>query len=193
MYSSHLDYGTILTPSPSGAPLLRATKVFLNEAEYIGMVFNLDDVDRGILHLLQKNAREATGDDMGKRVGVSASTIRNRIEYLENEGVIRGYHPEIDYKQAGFELHLFVTGRTRTEKRPEVAKAALEIPGVINVREMVTGEYNLHIEAVAVDSEAADETLAGVESLEFEIVSTQVVKDQHVQPFNHFGEDIVGD
>ena len=157
------------------------------------MVFTLDDVDRGILHLLQKNAREATGADMGERIGVSASTIRNRIEYLEEEGVIRGYHPEVDYETAGFELHLFVTGHAKTENRSEVAKNALGIPGVINVREMVTGEHNLHIEAVAVDSDAADKTLAGVEALECEIVSTQLVKAQHIQPFNHFGEDIVGE
>ena len=71
------------------------------------MVHNLDDVDRGILHILQGNAREATAADMGDKVGTSASTVRNRIEYLE-EGVIRGYHPELDYEAAGFDLHLFI-------------------------------------------------------------------------------------
>lgn len=155
------------------------------------MVFNLDDVDRGILHVLQENARAATAAEMGDAVGVSASTIRNRISYLETEGVIRGYLPEIDYERAGFELHLFVVCRTPTAKRTEMAIAALEIPGVINVREMVTGEHNLHIEAVAGDSDGADETLAGIEDLDLEIVSSQVVKDLHVQPFNHFGADII--
>lgn len=72
-----------------------------------------------------------------------------------------------------------------------MALQALEISGVINAREMVTGEYNLHIEAVAVDSDAADATLAGIEALEFDIESSQIVKDQHIQPFNHFGKDIV--
>lgn len=36
---------------------------------------------------------------MGDRVGVSASTIRTRIEHLDDGGVIRGYH-----KQAGYSL-----------------------------------------------------------------------------------------
>ncbi len=155
------------------------------------MVQNLDDVDRGILHLLQANAREATAAEMGEMVDVSPSTIRNRIEILEENGVIRGYHPEIDYEQAGFDLHLFVVGRTSTANRAKVATEALEVPGVINVREMVTGEHNLHFEAVAVDSDAADETLSGIEKLDIEIVSTQIVKNLHVQPFNHFGTDIL--
>lgn len=155
------------------------------------MVKNLDDVDRGILHLLQGNAREATAAGMGEQVGVSASTVRNRIEILQQEGVIRGYLPEIDYELAGFELHLFVVGQASTANRAEVATEALGVPGVVNVREMVTGEHNLHVEAVAVDSAAADETLAGLEGLDLEIVSTQIVKDLHVQPFNHFGTELV--
>lgn len=155
------------------------------------MVHNLDDVDRGILHILQGNAREATAADMGDEVGTSASTVRNRIEYLE-EGVIRGYHPELDYKEAGFDLRLFIVCRAPTAKRTELAKKALELPGVINVRELTTGSDNIHIEAVAVDSDVADETRAGIENLDdLEIVSTQLINDLHVQPFNHFGTEIV--
>lgn len=155
------------------------------------MVVNLDDVDRGILHALQANAREVTAAAMGDMVGVSASTVRNRIEHLENGGVIKGYHPEIDYEEAGFDLHLFIACHAPTAKRTELAREALELPGVVNVREMTTGADNLHIEAVAVDSDAADDTIAGIENLDLEIKSTQIVKKLHVQPFNHFGADIV--
>lgn len=165
----------------------------MNSSCNAGMVRNLDDVDRGVLHALQRNAREATAADMGSSVGVSASTVRNRMEHLEEAGVIRGYHPEIDYEKAGFELHLFVVCRAPTAKRSELATEALELPGVINVREILTGSANLHLETVAVDSDAADETLAGIEDLDLEIVSTQIVKKLHVQPFNHFGADMVED
>lgn len=155
------------------------------------MVHDLDDVDRGILHILQGNAREATAADMGDMVGTSASTVRNRIEYLER-GVIRAYHPELNYEAAGFDLHLFIVCRAPTAKRTELAKEALELSGVINVRELTTGSHNIHIEAVAVDTDAADETRAGIENLDdLEIVSTQIINDLHVQPFNHFGADVV--
>ncbi|WP_247000873.1 Lrp/AsnC family transcriptional regulator [Halosolutus gelatinilyticus] len=157
------------------------------------MVHNLDDVDRGILHALQADAREATAADMADMVETSASTVRNRIDYLE-EGVIRGYHPELDYEEAGFELHLFIVCRAPTAKRTELAKKALELPGVVSVRELTTGAHNIHIEVVAVDSDAADEARVGIENVtDLEIESTQIINNLHVQPFNHFGKDVIKD
>lgn len=153
------------------------------------MALNLDEVDRGILHALQSTARSETAAEMGEKVGTSASTVRNRIDSLEDR-VIRGYHPELDYEAAGFDYHLFVTCRAPTVKRTDLAREALTVPGVINVRELTTGADNIHIDLVAVDSDAADDSLASIEAIEdLEILSTQIVNDLHVQPFNHFGAD----
>jgi len=51
----------------------------------------LDNVDRGILHELQVDARNRTAQEIADKVDVSASTVRNRIEALEANGVIEGY------------------------------------------------------------------------------------------------------
>jgi DNA-binding Lrp family transcriptional regulator len=48
----------------------------------------LDDVDRGILQLLQRDTRNATAVEMGAQIGVSDGTVRNRIAKLEREGII---------------------------------------------------------------------------------------------------------
>jgi DNA-binding Lrp family transcriptional regulator len=40
---------------------------------------------------------------MGDVVDVSASTVRNRIDRLEQEGVIRGYHADVAYDTAGLQ------------------------------------------------------------------------------------------
>lgn len=50
--------------------------------------YELDEVDRGILYLLQKDARHNTNKEIGDAVGVSPGTVRNRIENLEEAGVI---------------------------------------------------------------------------------------------------------
>lgn len=153
------------------------------------MVSNLDEVDRGILRALQSTARSATAAEMGDRVGTSASTVRNRIDALE-ENVVRGYHPELDYEAAGFDLQLFVACRAPTEKRADLAKEALAVPGVIQVRELVTGADNIHVELVALDADMADDAVADLEAIaDLEVVSTQVVNDRHLQPFDHFGVD----
>lgn len=147
----------------------------------------LDEVDRGILHALQADARTATAAEMAEQVGVSASTVRNRLARLEEGGVVRGYHPEIDYERANLQLHVLIVTRAPPVERAELAERALELTGVITVRELLTGAENLHIEAVAVDSDTVDELVGQVDDLGVEIVSADIVKRDHLQPFNHFG------
>ncbi|UPV77100.1 winged helix-turn-helix transcriptional regulator (plasmid) [Halorussus limi] len=52
--------------------------------------FALDEVDRGILFALQRDARNTTIDEIPSNVEVAASTVRNRISNLEEAGVIKG-------------------------------------------------------------------------------------------------------
>jgi DNA-binding Lrp family transcriptional regulator len=147
----------------------------------------LDTVDRTILHLLQEGARTVTAEEMGDEADVSASTVRNRINRLERAGVIQNYYPKIDYEEAGYQLHLFIICRAPTAKRPALAEDALGIVGTVTVREMLTGSNNLHIEAVAEDSAAVDTITTQIDALDLEITSIEVVKETHVQPFDHFG------
>lgn len=62
----------------------------------------LDAVDRRILYLLQEDARYNTATEIAKQLDVSTNTVRNRIERLEEEGVVRGYNVDLDYAEAGF-------------------------------------------------------------------------------------------
>lgn len=61
----------------------------------------IDDIDRSILHQLQLDARQ-TDTEIGRKVDVTSTTVRNRLDKLERNGVIQGYHPEINYERAGY-------------------------------------------------------------------------------------------
>jgi len=65
-----------------------------------GTEATLDEVDRGILFVLQRDARNITIQEITKKVEVSASTVRNRISKLEDTDIIEGYSPQINYEQA---------------------------------------------------------------------------------------------
>lgn len=147
----------------------------------------LDEVDRAILHALQQDARGTTAEELGAVADVSPSTVRNRIEKLEENGVIQGYYPHINYEQAGYQPHVFIICRAPPAKRSDLAKAALEIDGTIHVREMLSGANNLHIEAVAKDSDAVDRISAEITDIGLEIVGIDVIKAEYTQPFDHFG------
>lgn len=53
----------------------------------------LNDVDRAILQLLQRDARHLTAVDIAEKVGVSDGTVRNRIRALEERDIIEGHRP----------------------------------------------------------------------------------------------------
>jgi Lrp/AsnC family leucine-responsive transcriptional regulator len=64
----------------------------------------LDDRDRQILAILQRDAR-ATFSQIGDRVGLAPSSVHGRIRKLERAGVIRAFRADVDPEAVG----LFVT------------------------------------------------------------------------------------
>ena len=64
----------------------------------------LDKRDEAILAALQRSGR-ATFAEIGKEVGLSPSSVHERVRKLEQAGIIRGYRAEVDPEAVG----LFVT------------------------------------------------------------------------------------
>lgn len=148
----------------------------------------LDDVDRGVLHLLQKDARNTTAEEMAEQVGVSASTVRNRIEKLEEGGVIRSYRPVIDYERANLPLHVLFICTVQSQERREMARKVLNVKGVIGVKEMITSVENLHVETVGIDTNDLVRITDTLQEMALEIRSAELMKEEHAQPFDfHLG------
>lgn len=151
----------------------------------------LDDTDKGILFLLQQDARGITTQEMAERVGVSASTVRNRIERLEERGVIRGYHPDVDYDEAGLQLHVEIICSASNPSRAHLAEGAQEVDGVVAIREVLNGKENVQIDAVGTDSDDVARITDELSDIGLDVVNTKIIKDTHLQPFNHFGQHLV--
>jgi len=150
------------------------------------MARDLDEVDRGILHMLQLEARETTAQEIADTVGVSPSTVRNRIDQLEAEGVIRGYHPEIDYEAANLPLQiLFICSAPPTE-RSELFEEVMDVHGVVDLRELMTGRRNIHIDVVGTSTKDITRITDAIHDLGLQIDSSELVQQRKRQPFNHF-------
>ena len=67
----------------------------------------VDARDLDIVATLQDDAR-ATYADIGKRVGLSASAVHDRVRKLEQAGVIRGYRADIDPEAVGLGITALV-------------------------------------------------------------------------------------
>jgi Lrp/AsnC family leucine-responsive transcriptional regulator len=67
----------------------------------------LDERDLEIIAALQEDAR-ATYADVGRRVGLAASSVHERVRKLEALGAIRGYRAVVDPESLGLFLTAFV-------------------------------------------------------------------------------------
>jgi Lrp/AsnC family leucine-responsive transcriptional regulator len=67
----------------------------------------IDQKDRQIVHLLQENARLSNAE-IGEQVGLTASSVYERVRKLQEKGVIKGYVAIVDPEALGKPLAAFV-------------------------------------------------------------------------------------
>lgn len=153
----------------------------------------LDELDFGILHLLQEDARHTSPVDMAKKLPVTDTTIRNRIEGLEERGIIKGYAPLIDYEKASFPLRVKFTCTAPVQNRAKLAEEALELSHVVHVEEMLSASENIRILVVTNQAEELNEITSRIDDMGLTIERESLLRRIHTRPFNHFGGSIVSD
>lgn len=153
------------------------------------MGFAIDRIDERIIYRLTENARSTTAPDIAEEVDVTDTTIRNRINRLEENGVITGYHAAIDYERSGGLLTNLFMCTTTAEDRAKVAKEILHIPGVINVREIMTGHGDLRVKAVGDGTEGLNRIAREITNRGIEIADEDLIRREHHAPYQPFGPD----
>ena len=114
--------------------------------------YRLDEIDRRIIYALMLDARNTSAPAIAEQVSVSGATVRNRIDRLEEVGVLEGYHATVDFEHAdGSLMNLYLCHATFGEVEA-VSRQLATVPGVINVRELMGGRLNLHVLAVGRDT-----------------------------------------
>jgi Lrp/AsnC family transcriptional regulator, leucine-responsive regulatory protein len=78
----------------------------------------LDERDREIVAALQEDAR-ATYADVAQRVGLSASSVHDRVRKLEQAGVIRGYRAIVDPDALGLLITALVAATPLDLQQPD--------------------------------------------------------------------------
>jgi DNA-binding Lrp family transcriptional regulator len=101
----------------------------------------IEELDRKILDALNKDARMSFRR-MAKELGISPTTLYNKVNKLKKSGVLKGYIPLIDAKSVGYDLMAIISLRVKQEKDTEVQNAITKFPQVGAVYE-VTGDWDL--------------------------------------------------
>lgn len=99
----------------------------------------LDDTNMQLLLLLQKDGRMSL-TQLSQAVGRSESTVRERMTLLERDGLLRGYHADVDWSRAGLPASVVVKARCDLSQLQEIGKRLASIPNVTSAS-LVTGEH----------------------------------------------------
>ena len=112
----------------------------------------LDSVDRKILADLQDNGR-MTNVELAARAGISAPPCLRRVRALEDAGVIRGYHADIDGDALGYTVMIFAFVGLTSQAETDLQDFEKMVGDWDMVREchMLMGETDFLLKIVAYD------------------------------------------
>lgn len=107
-------------------------------------IYQIDNLDRGILSALMKNARVAYAE-LAKNFNVSAGTIHVRIEKMKQAGIIVGTKVEINPKILGYDVCCFIGIILKSAKDYPAALAKLQNLDEVIEAYYTTGHYSIFI------------------------------------------------
>ena len=159
----------------------------------------LDNLDRRILVALQRNAK-LSNVQLAEEVGLSPSPCLRRVRLLEEAGVIRGYHAQLDRSKAGLGLTVFVgvkVERHHDESANAFRAAVIDLPEVISCH-VVSGESDFLLQVVLPDLASYEDFLFST-LLKLPAVSDirsnfaiSTVKSQTAVPLDHLPQCSLG-
>jgi Lrp/AsnC family transcriptional regulator, leucine-responsive regulatory protein len=114
---------------------------------------------------------------LGRRIGMSAPAVTDRVQRLERAGVITGYRLEVDPAALGLPVTAFARIRPAPGQLPKVAELARRVERVSECHR-ITGEdcflIKLHAATVAEIEEILDQFLVYGQTVTSIVVSTPV-------------------
>jgi len=91
-----------------------------------------------LLRLLRDNPRISVSE-LARRIRLSAPAARERIQRLEEAGIIKGYRMELDPRALGYPIAVFVRVRPMPGKLAKLVELAARMPQVTECHR-ITGE-----------------------------------------------------
>ncbi len=121
---------------------------------------NLDPIDRQLLAELQGEGR-VTNVELAHRVGLTAPPCLRRVRALEDSGVIKGYHAELDAAKLGFAIIVFAMVSLKSQAEEALRQFEDHMRALPEVREchMLNGEIDFILKIVSKDLQSFQEFL----------------------------------
>jgi DNA-binding Lrp family transcriptional regulator len=120
----------------------------------------MDAIDTQILGALQEDGR-MTNVDLARQVGLTAPPCLRRVKALEDRGIIRAYHAELDPAALGYTITVFAMVSLRSQAEADLRAFEEHVATLPEVREchMLNGEIDFILKVVARDLQSFQQFL----------------------------------
>ena len=131
-------------------------------------------LDYDILKELRRDGR-ASLRTIARRLGVSTSTVSNRLKGMEESGIIRGYRPVVDYRKLGYRLTAVTKIKAKGARIPKIVAELVKDDSLVDVYE-ITGDYDVMVIGKYTDEEMMNREIKRLLSHpEIESTNTSIV------------------
>lgn len=112
----------------------------------------IDKTDRKILKILQANGK-ITNAKLSEEIGLSPAPTLERVKKLENSGIIKSYHAELDSAMLGLGVNTFVQVSLKGHNKPNIETFLNKIRDIEEIIEChhITGSGDFILKIVAKD------------------------------------------
>ncbi len=129
----------------------------------------MDELDRKIILLMQKNARMPV-KEIAQKISLTSPAVSSRIHRLEQEGVIGGYTVLLHRPDESNRVQALISVQTAPDAREEFLSVVQSEPDVLQCYR-VTGVYNFTVKV----------SCAGIEELEHLLTKLQQLGTTNTQ------------
>lgn len=123
----------------------------------------LDDLDIKILNMLQTNGRTKR-NVLAEAVSLSIPSVSERLNKLEEKGIIEGYFAKLNKKKFGFDIMAYISVIMESSKHYKTLLTKIEkMPQILECHS-VLGEGSHLLKAVVKNTEALEKLLGEIQS-----------------------------
>lgn len=124
----------------------------------MALPLEIDSIDLKILTELITDAA-IPYTEIAKKIGVSGGTIHVRMKKMEDLGIVKGSHLEINYARLGYDITAFLgIYLDKSEFYDKAVDDLRKIPEVVNVH-YTTGNYSMFVKIICRDTQHLREVL----------------------------------
>jgi DNA-binding Lrp family transcriptional regulator len=100
-----------------------------------------ENLDEKLINALLEDGRSSLRS-LAERLDVSVTTVSNHLSDLEEQGIIQGYTPKVDYDELGYDVTAIIQLKVEGSALPDITERLQDHKHMISVYE-VTGDHDI--------------------------------------------------